>query len=110
MPYRAKRLFADHDVSHVKDRGWEQLKNGQLLAAAAEAAFDVMITVDKRIKYEQNLDHLPVSVIEIDIGDVRLPSIVAIAQKLQDALAHVRQFRFIRIDQDGQIIPSAERQ
>jgi hypothetical protein len=50
MPYRSKRLFPGHKVSHAKDEGWEKLNNGLLLAAAAESDFDVMITVDKKIK------------------------------------------------------------
>ena len=110
MPYRAKDLFAGHTVSHASDRGWERLENGRLLAAAAEAGFGAMITVDKKIKHEQNLGRLPLTVIEIDIGDSRLPSVTAIAQKILEALTQVQRFRFIRIDQDGNLSFLAERQ
>ena len=35
--------------------GWEQLNNGELLQAAEEAAFDVLLTTDQGIRYQQNL-------------------------------------------------------
>ncbi len=109
MPYRAKTIFEGHAVSHAKDQGWERLENGRLLAAAAEARFAVMVTVDKKIKFEQNLELLPLTVIEIDTGDSRLPSIMAVAARMIEALGYVERFRFIRIDQDGQLYFLAER-
>jgi hypothetical protein len=68
-----------------------------------------MVTVDYKIKHEQNLDRLPLTVIEIDTGDSRLPSITAIAPKIVEAFSHVERFRFIRIDGGGQISFLAER-
>ena len=109
VPYRAKAIFGGHTVSHARDRGWERHENGRLLAAAAEAGFGVMVTVDKKIKFEQNLELLPLTVIEIDTGDSRLPSIMAIAERIIEALGYVERFRFIRIDQDGQLFFLAER-
>jgi hypothetical protein len=103
MPYRFKRLLPGHIVSHAKDEGWSQLKNGKLLVAAAEAGFDVFITVDKKIKYEQNLNRLPLPIIEIDIADVRLPAISAISAQINQAISQVAKSRFISIGSDGTI-------
>jgi hypothetical protein len=44
-----------HTVSTAKQMGWEQLNNGDLLKAAEEAAFDLLLTTDQRIRYQQNL-------------------------------------------------------
>jgi len=109
MPYRSKRLFPEHEVIHAKDVQWQQLSNGRLIAAAAQADFAAMITVDKKIKFEQNLDELPLTIIEIDTPDSRLPAIIAIAQQLNQAITHAAQFRFVSIDQDGRITTAAER-
>ena len=35
--------------------GWDRLKNGDLLAAAEEAGFDILLTTDKNIRHQQNL-------------------------------------------------------
>lgn len=109
VAYRVKGILAGHEVLHAKDMGWEKLNNGRLLASAAQSGFAVMITVDKRIKYEQNLNRMLVSVIEIDIPDSRFPAIAAIASHLHRGLKLVNQFRFISIDPDGRLSTAAER-
>jgi hypothetical protein len=108
IAYRVKGLLVGHDVSHAKDLGWEQLSNGRLLATAQQADFEVMITVDKRIKYEQNLDRLPESVIEIDIPDSRLPAIAAIVPRIfrhWNWLINSVSFRLTRRDK-SRVLPS----
>src|SRR5277367_1050963 len=45
-----------HTVTKAKDRGWDRLSNGDLLTAAEEAGYDVLVTTDKNIRYQQNLE------------------------------------------------------
>jgi hypothetical protein len=42
-------------VITAKDRGWDTLSNGDLLVAAERAGFDVVVTADKNMRYQQNL-------------------------------------------------------
>ncbi len=50
------RLFLKgHTVRKAKDLGWDTLTNGELLKAAEEAAFDLLLTTDKNIRFQQNL-------------------------------------------------------
>ena len=51
MPRRLKREFVGHEVSTVDEAGFKGLKNGQLLRIASEA-FDVLITVDRKLSRE----------------------------------------------------------
>ena len=51
--YRFGRLLKGHEVVHVQDIGWDKLRNGELLAAADRDGFEVMITADKRMQYQQ---------------------------------------------------------
>ena len=44
-----------HAVTEARDRGWDRLSNGDLLAEAERAGFDVLLTADKNIRYQQNL-------------------------------------------------------
>ena len=48
-------LLPGHDVRHAIEMGWDRLENGALLTAAEAAGFEVMMTADKRIRYQQNL-------------------------------------------------------
>jgi hypothetical protein len=109
VDWRASRLIVGHDVSHTRNLGWETLSNGRLLAAAASAGFVAIVTVDKKIKYEQNLQTLPVTVIEIDTSDSRLPAIAAITSQLNHAITLIERWRFISIDQTGRITMTVER-
>ena len=54
LDWRLKRLLSDHEVRSTKEMGWERLTNGQLLSQA-ESQFDVVLTVDRNIKHQQNL-------------------------------------------------------
>jgi len=45
-----------HIVTKAKDRGWDTLSNGDLLAAAESAGFEVLLTADKNMRYQQNLE------------------------------------------------------
>jgi len=44
-----------HTVTKAKDRGWDRLTNGDLLAEAERAGFDLLLTGDNNMRYQQNL-------------------------------------------------------
>ena len=48
-------LLPGRDVRHAIEMGWDRPENGALLTAAEAAGFEVMMTADKRIRYQQNL-------------------------------------------------------
>ncbi len=58
-------LSRDHDTFTLRDMGWEGLKNGKLLRAANNAGFDVLVTADKNMHYQQNFDGLRISSVVI---------------------------------------------
>jgi hypothetical protein len=56
VPVGVRRFLANHEVRTFVEMAWHpQLENGSLLNAAEAAGFDVMITSDQNIKYQQNL-------------------------------------------------------
>lgn len=48
-------FLTSHTVTKAQDRGWDTLSNGDLLDAAEEAGFELLLTADKNIRYQQNL-------------------------------------------------------
>ncbi len=103
------RALSTHDVKTAAELHWDALKNGQLLAAASSTGFDAIITVDKNFRHQQNLATLPLTVIELDVPDTRLPSLIAIACRLEESLRQVSRFRFISVHADGRIEALSER-
>ena len=49
------RALPGHTIFTAQSRGWDRLSNGALLNAAEEAALDLLLTTDRRIRYQQNL-------------------------------------------------------
>jgi hypothetical protein len=62
----------DHTVTESRSLGWEELKNGDLLDAAESAGFDVFVTTDKNIRYQQNLSKRKISLVVLGRGRWRL--------------------------------------
>lgn len=103
LDWRVRRLLPAHQVVHAKDVGWERLENGVLIAAVAEAGYDVLMTIDKKIRNQQNLNELPVTVFEIDSPDSRLPEITRLAPFILEALPDAARFRFLSVNREGVI-------
>lgn len=61
-PRKFKRELAEHQVLTVTEHGWSGIKNGKLLTLA-EAEFDVFLTVDQNLKYQQNLTASRIAII-----------------------------------------------
>jgi predicted nuclease of predicted toxin-antitoxin system len=55
LPRQLARYFVGHDVRTTQEQGWAGLKNGALLAQAREASFEVFVTGDKNLEFQQNL-------------------------------------------------------
>lgn len=55
-PAPLRHALVGHIVVEAIERGWDRLVNGQLIAAAEEAGFDLLLTTDKNMRYQQNLE------------------------------------------------------
>jgi hypothetical protein len=55
--------LSDHTVEEARARGWDTLKNGELLDAADAAGFDVFVTTDRNIRHQQNLTHRKIAIV-----------------------------------------------
>jgi len=90
LPVRLKNLLTEFDVFSVSEMGWRSLKNGKLLKAAVENSFDVFLTVDKKLEYQQNLDSFNNSVVvfivarnKIELFTLLIPKFIEISNKLE---------------------------
>lgn len=86
LPRRLSRSLVEHDVRTVPEAGWSGTKNGKLLALAA-VQFDVFVTADRNLQYQQNLAALPVAVVVLMAHDNRLETLLPLVPKLLTCLA-----------------------
>jgi hypothetical protein len=62
-----------HVVVEAIERGWDRLTNGELIAAAEAAGFEVLLTTDKNMRYQQNLQGRKVAFVVI--GNQQWPTL-----------------------------------
>lgn len=96
LPRRLSRALDEHMVSTVAEVGWSGIQNGKLLALAAEQ-FDVFVTADQNLQYQQNLAALPLSVVVLVARDSRLATLLALVPELLARLAQLSPNSLVRI-------------
>jgi hypothetical protein len=64
-PVGIRKSLSEHTVRTAAEQGWSTLLNGQLLRAAETAGFDVLLTVDTSLRFQQNLEGRRLAVVII---------------------------------------------
>ena len=72
-PKPLARSLAGHDVAFAREQGWHELKNGDLLREAEQAGFDLLLTSDKNISYQQNLSTRKIAILVL--GNQQWPDV-----------------------------------
>jgi len=97
VPKRFKQYCGGNDVSTVREMGWASLVNGELTKRMSNAGVEVFITIDKNLRYQQNVAELPFGIIVLDVKTNRLPDIVPLVPSLQPELSSVRVGTIVEI-------------
>jgi hypothetical protein len=71
-PSGIARSLAGHDVTEAIERGWHTISNGELLQVAEAAGFDLLLTTDKGIRYQQNLTGRKIAIVVLGNSTWRL--------------------------------------
>ena len=82
---RLAKEITGHEVLTVSQMGWAGVKNGELLALAQER-FDVFVTTDRNLAFQQNLPHFNITVIILQALSNRLHDLRPLLPKLQSIL------------------------
>ena len=72
-PRSIARWLQGHNVVEAMAKGWDRLSNGALLKAAEEAGFDLLLSTDKNIQYQQNLKGRRIAV--VILGNPQRPAV-----------------------------------
>jgi predicted nuclease of predicted toxin-antitoxin system len=86
IDWRLARHIAGHEVNTARQMGWSTVKNGELLALAAKE-FDVFVTVDRNLSFQQNLPAFSISVIVLRAVSNRLTDLQTLVPKLLASIA-----------------------
>jgi hypothetical protein len=92
-----KAEFVGHDVYTVDEAGLKGLKNGNLLRAAA-GKFDVLITVDKSLSYQQNLSLFDLAILVLAASSNALGALKPLIPQALRALDRIEPGQVVRVD------------
>lgn len=97
LPHGLRHELGGHDVYTVHYMGWSGLTNGELLAQAATSEFDVFVTMDSGVPYQQNPATRAVSVIVLQAPSNDLDDLRPLVPTLREALATLTAGIVVRI-------------
>lgn len=85
VDWRLTRDLVGHDVKTARQMGWSIIRNGELLASAAKE-FDVFVTVDRNLSFQQNLPAFSIAVIVLRAKTNRLSDLRPLVPDLLAAI------------------------
>jgi hypothetical protein len=95
-PVPIRPYLTGHTVSTAFQRSWDKLKNGELLAAAEQAGFNLFLTTDKNIRYQQNLAARTIAIVVL--GQQQWPHVRPYIQRVVDAVNAATPGSFAEVD------------
>jgi|SRR4051812_15841882 hypothetical protein len=100
LPVKLKYRLQDVcEIYTVRDKGWNALENGNLINAMQEEGFDYLITSDKNLQYQQNLEKYPIGFIVLNIPNNNYETILPLVDEIKQMLLRDEQLKL-------QIVPS----
>jgi hypothetical protein len=96
MPRKLRRELADHEVRTVVEMGWGGTKNGALLSRAA-GEFDVLLTVDSNLEYQQHTANLPIPVVVLTAFSNDIDLLRPLMPRVRELLPELQPGRLYRV-------------
>jgi len=94
LPHYLKRALAGHSVQTVQEAGWSGRKNGDLLTLA-DTTFDVFVTADQNLRYQQNLTGRNIAIIELPTNTLSV--VKSLAPEILSALSKINRRDYFQI-------------
>jgi predicted nuclease of predicted toxin-antitoxin system len=94
VPAPVRRFLANHFTATAQEMGWGTLKNGELLRAA-EGHFQVLVTADQNLRYQQNLTGRTLAIVVLPTNDWTV--LREMAATIEPAVSNIRPGEFVEI-------------
>ena len=108
LPRRLREHLPGHEICTTREMKWEQLRNGALMSVAAEAGFEVFVTIDKQIEHQQNLAALVLTVVVVDGKSNALPALLPFTPFLGNLFASSLERTLYVVEESGNVLQLRE--
>lgn len=98
LPVDLAKNLAEHDVRSVKDEDWKGLSNGELLARAEDAGFQVFVTSDRNLQHQQDLSRTTLGVVVLMAPTNKLEDLRPLIPRALEAMTRISSGKAIRIE------------
>jgi hypothetical protein len=97
VPYGLKRHLLDYQVKTAEEEDWGQIENGELIDRAERADYQILVTCDQNVRYQQNLTRRKISMVVL--GSNIWPSVRLKIEEIRHALDRTAtgSFEFVEI-------------
>jgi uncharacterized protein DUF5615 len=95
-PAPLARFLRGHEIVRADELGWQGLENGALLDAAEQAGFEVLLTCDQNIRYQQNLTSRKMALVILSSN--HWPTLQRVAARIASAVDFVQTGQIVRVD------------
>jgi hypothetical protein len=96
LPRLLRRKLPGFEIRTVQEEGWGSFKNGDLLRRA-EGTFDVLLTADRRMQYQQKLTSFRIGIVVIVTQRLQLELLESAAGELRAALSSVKPGEIVHV-------------
>ena len=103
LPRQLAAYFSTQfDVSSVPDLGWQSKKNGELLSGMDAEGIGYLLTADRNLRFQQNLDKYSVIVVVLHSFDIRLKKLIPLIGRIEAGIVEAEPTqKIIEIDLRG---------
>ena len=96
MPHNLRRDLSGFAIRTVQEEGLSGVKNGELLRRASQA-FEVLLTIDQRMRYQQNVAQFTIGIVVIEVPDTRIAFLRSLLPQIQQGVENVRPGKVVVI-------------
>ncbi len=97
LPRRLKLALKDHEAVTVRELQWDAFKNGVLLKMIVQEGFEIFITADQNLEYQQNLKSIPLAIVVLIIPTLRFEDIEPVLPKLHSLLTNIEKSKVYHV-------------
>ena len=95
-PRPIERCLTGHEISHARRIGWHELENGELIEKAEQAGYDVLLSTDQNIRYQQNLTRRKLAIVVLT--EQQWPNVQRHLEKIAAAVNAATPGSYIEVD------------
>ena len=93
-----KPFLLDHDVFTVREMDWSGVKNGKLMSQCVENHFEILLTIDKNLQYQQNLEKYPITIVILNCPSSKIEDLKKFVPIFLDKVSSVDKHKAYILD------------